>query len=156
MKTLLLTKRNFIKYSKEYTDIVIVIIDSLEKIEKYKKPINLLITTFNKEYNWNEMFSIDDVYKRIKDNHTFYLLYYKNEEIGYVWTKEINNETCFAYNLYVTKTKNRPSDLSKCFLSDVYNYCLTKYKKIKMQIEDWNVAAFRVVYMLGVVEINEN
>ncbi len=48
-----------------------------------------LIDFFNLEYKWPEMFTIQDVNKRIENKETAFLLYYKNTSIGYVWFKKI-------------------------------------------------------------------
>jgi len=103
-----------------------------------------IIELFNAEYNWDEMFTIEDVLNRINGNHKLYILFFNSKEIGYYWIKEIDDETCFSYNLYVTKKIKRPKNSAVWFISKVFESNLQKYKKIKLQIESWNHAAIGI------------
>lgn len=148
MRTLILTKNNFIEYPINIQELKIENIVNLGDYEKYKSSMQILIDYFNSEFKWDGMFTLNDIRNRIIDGHELNILFYNTKEIGYVWTKRIDNQTCFAYNLYVTKIIERPKESPICLLSFVYNNCLKVYKKIEMEIEDWNIAAYRVVLSL--------
>jgi hypothetical protein len=95
------------------------------------------------------MFDIEEVKNRIKNHHTLFVLYYDTKPIGYVWFKELNETTCFGYNLYVTKQIERPIDSAKWFYNKVSGIMLEKYNNINVEIEDWNKVVFDLVESIG-------
>ena len=111
--------------------------------------MNFLIGCFNKEYKWEGMFNISDAKDRIDRGHILFILYYDKEPIGYVWFKELDDTTCFGYNLYVTKQVKRPRNSPKWFYSRVSEIMIEKYESINVEIEDWNSIVIDMVECIG-------
>jgi hypothetical protein len=95
------------------------------------------------------MFDIEEVENRIKNGHTLFILYYDSNPIGYVWFKKLDDNTCFGYNLYITKKVERPKHSSKWFYNKVCGIMLKEYNTIKVEIEDWNKVVFDLVESIG-------
>jgi len=127
----------------------LVIISDIDMFVFYKKSIENLINYFNKEYSWDKMFNMDDVELRIKNDEKLFLLYYDTEAIGYVFFKHIDKQTCFGYNLYVTKVIHRPKDSAYWFYNEVSGIMLNTYEFIKVEIEDWNKVVMDIVEKIG-------
>lgn len=142
-----LTKDNYIK------NFDIKEISNEKFLDDNKSHISYLIDSFNKEYKWDDMFNIDDVYDRIKNDNTLFLLFYNNQAIGYVFFKPITESICFGYNLYVSKLKERPEYSAKWFYNEVSGIMLEKYQTINVQIEDWNTVVFGIVESIGYKKI---
>lgn len=147
MKKYQLNKENYIKEKQlhiqrlELNNVIIL---------EYRLPhMQTLIEYFNKEYNWGDMFTIDDVVKRINSGHILFILYYDEQPIGYVWFREIDTNTCFGYNLYVTHKVNRPANSADWFYNKVSGIMLEKYNTIDVEIEDWNRVVFDLVENIG-------
>jgi len=121
--------------------------------EYYEPQIISLINYFNKEYKWDGMFDIEEVKSRIENGHILFILYYDSHPIGYVWFKELDDTTCFGYNLYVTKQIERPITAPKWFYNKVSGIMLEKYDSIKVEIEDWNKVVFDLVESIGYKQI---
>lgn len=149
MKKYQLNKNDFIE-EKEFS---FIIINSIQLYDDYKIDIELLISYFNQEYKWDNMFVIDDVKYRIENNHLLFLLYYGEKPIGYVFYKEIDKESCFGYNLYITKVIERPKCAASWFYNRTCNIMLNTYDKIFCEIEDWNKVVFNLVEEMGYKEI---
>ena len=58
------------------------------------------IDTFQKELDWQQMWSVDDAEKRLKDNWWFYIIEKNDKYIGWAWFDTPNKQFC---NLYVHK-----------------------------------------------------
>jgi len=127
----------------------LVLVSNIDMFLFYKKSIGELINNFNKEYSWNKMFNINDVELRIKNGEKLFLLHYDNEAIGYVFFKHLDEETCFGYNLYVTKVIYRPKDSAYWFYNKVSGIMLNMYQSIQVEIEDWNKAVMDIVEKIG-------
>jgi hypothetical protein len=123
--------------------------ENIIAFEYYEPQIISLIDYFNKEYKWDGMFDIEEVKNRIVTGHTLFILYYDVQPIGYVWFKELDDTTCFGYNLYVTKQIDRPINAPKWFYNKVSGIMLEKYDNIKVEIEDWNKIVFDLVESIG-------
>jgi hypothetical protein len=149
MKHYQLNKKTYI----EESDLHIVHIYNKTWSETYKDTLQLLINYFNEEYVWDGMFTIDDVVNRIQNGNNLFLLYINNQAIGYVWFKELDDTTCFGYNLYVTKQIERPTYAPKWFYNKVSGIMLKNYKTIKVEIEDWNKVVFDLVETIGYKEM---
>jgi hypothetical protein len=145
MKQYQLNKENYIKQN----DLHIIHIYDKMWSESYKDTIQLLINYFNEEYNWKDMFTLDNAVERIKEGQNLFLLYIERRAIGYVWFKELNNDTCFGYNLYVTKKIDRPKYAPKWFYNKVSGIMLERYNIINVEIEDWNKVVFDLVESIG-------
>jgi hypothetical protein len=141
MKPYILHKDNFIK--EELT------IHYVVDISNYISDIQLLIDYFNSEYKWDGMFDIDECENRIELGHYLFLLKLNHAPIGYVWFKELSNDVCFGYNLYVTKQISRPKYSPTWFYREVSGRMLQKYNSIEVEIEDWNSVVFELVENIG-------
>ena len=111
MKHYQLSKETYI----EDPDLHYVKIYNKNWLQSYKDTLQLLINYFNEEYTWEGMFNLHDADTRIREGHNLFLLYSNNRVIGYVWFKELDKDTCFGYNLYVTKKVNRPKNAPAWF-----------------------------------------
>jgi hypothetical protein len=127
-------------------------LDNMIALEHFTPNIQFLIDSFNKEYQWNDMFNIEEVKNRINNNHILFILYYDKQPIGYVWFKELDDTTCFGYNLYVTKEIERPKKSPKWFYNKVSGVMLETYNTINVEIEDWNKVVFDIVEGIGYKE----
>lgn len=151
MKVYQLNKKDYIKEKELHIERLEL--DNIIALEYFTPNIQFLIDSFNKEYQWDGMFDINEVQHRIKSGHILFMLYYDNEPIGYVWFKELNETTCFGYNLYVTKQIERPKDSPKWFYNKVSGTMLEKYNTINVEIEDWNKVVFDLVENIGYKEM---
>ena len=151
MKKYQLNKENYIK--EKQLHIERLEFDNILALEYFTSNIQFLIDSFNKEYKWDGMFGIDEVKNRINKGHILFILYYDNQPIGYVWFKELDENTCFGYNLYVTKQIERPNDSPKWFYNKVSGTMLEKYNTINVEIEDWNEIVFDLVESVGYKKI---
>jgi hypothetical protein len=118
-------------------------------IQNYISDIQSLIDSFNLEYKWDGMFDIDDCKLRLDSGHYLFLLKLNNTPIGYVWFKELTSDTCFGYNLYVTKQIPRPKYAPTWFYRKVSGIMLEKYNSIHVEIDDWNHIVFELVESIG-------
>jgi len=143
----ILNKKNYIK--EKQLHIERLELDNVIALEYFTPNIRFLIDSFNKEYQWDDMFDIDEVKNRINKGHILFILYYDNQPIGYVWFKELDKNICFGYNLYVTKQMERPKYSPKWFYNKVSGIMLKEYDTIKVEIEDWNKVVFDLVDCIG-------
>ena len=151
MKKYQLNKENYIK--EKQLHIERLELDNIIALEYFTPNIEFLIDSFNKEYQWDGMFNIDDVVHRINTGHILFILYYHTQPIGYVWFRELDKNNCFGYNLYVTKQIERPRHSPKWFYNKVSGIMLEKYNTINVEIEDWNKVVFDLVESIGYKEI---
>jgi hypothetical protein len=128
-------------------------LDNIIVLEYFTPNIQTLIGYFNEEYQWDNMFDMNEVENRITNGHILFILYYDKHPIGYVWFREIDKDTCFGYNLYVTKQIERPKHSPKWFYNKVSGIMLKEYNNIKVEIEDWNKVVFDLVESIGYKEI---
>ena len=145
MKKYALHKDTFIK--EELT------IHHVTNISTYISDIQTLIDFFNLEYKWDGMFDIDECKNRINSGQYLFLLKLNDTPIGYVWFKKLTSDTCFGYNLYVTKQTPRPKYAPTWFYRKVSGIMLEKYNSIHVEIEDWNNVVFDLVESIGYTEI---
>jgi hypothetical protein len=146
-----LNKENYIKEKQLHIERLELV--NIIALEYFTPNIQFLIDSFNKEYQWDGMFDIEEVENRIKNGHILFILHYDNQPIGYVWFKELDDTTCFGYNLYVTKQIERLKDSPKWFYNKVSETMLEKYNIIKVEIEDWNKVVFDLVEGIGYKKI---
>jgi len=138
---------------KEEPDLHIIQIYNKNWLESYKDTIQLLINYFNEEYEWDKMFNLNYALNRIHEGHTLFLLYSNRRAIGYVWFKELDKTNCFGYNLYVTKKVDRPKYAARWFYNKVSGIMLQNYKRIQVEIEDWNNVVIEIVSSIGYTKI---
>lgn len=149
MKRFELNKKHFV----EEPELHIIHLYNKTFLNSYTDTMELLIRYFNQEYNWDDMFQISDVYKRIERGDNLFILYLNTKAIGYVWFKEINNDTCFLYNLYVTNVVKRPKYSPIWFVNRACSQMLKHYKKIQCECEDWHNSAQNTFVSNGFIEI---
>ena len=145
MKKYALHKDTFIK--EELT------IHHVTNISTYISDIQTLIDFFNLEYKWDGMFDIDECKNRINSGQYLFLLKLNDTPIGYVCFKKLTSDTCFGYNLYVTKQTPRPKYAPTWFYRKVSGIMLEKYNSIHVEIEDWNDVVFELVESIGYTPI---
>ena len=58
------------------------------------------IDEFNKQLNWDNMWTVTDAKERLKNNWWFYVIEEDNKYIGWAWFDTPNKQFC---NLYVLK-----------------------------------------------------
>ncbi len=119
-----------------------------------KEDMDTLITHFNKEYSWDEMFNIVDVANRILNGEKLFILYFKSNPIGYVFFKQTDDDTYFGYNLFVTKKEKRPGYAAYWFYKKVTEHILTRCNKIKVEVEDWNFTIIDIIKNIGYYNTN--
>ena len=151
MKKYQLNKENYIK--EKQLHIERLELDNILALEYFTPNIQFLIDSFNKEYQWDDMFNIEEVKNRIVHGHTLFILYYDGKEIGYVWFREMDKDTCFLYNLYVTNIIKRPKYSPIWFVNRACSHMLKHYKKIQCECEDWHSAAQNTFVSNGFIEI---
>jgi hypothetical protein len=122
-------------------------------LDSYTDTMELLIRYFNQEYKWDNMFKISDIYNRIKKGDNLFILYLNRNAIGYVWFREMDKDTCFLYNLYVTNIIKRPKYSPIWFVNRACSHMLKHYKKIQCECEDWHSAAQNTFVSNGFIEI---
>ena len=137
MKKFELNSNNFI----EEPELHIIHLYDKIFLDSYTDTMELLIRYFNQEYKCNNMFKISDVYNRIKKGDNLFILYLNRNAIGYIWFREVDNDTCFLYNLYVTNIIKRPKYSPIWFVNRACSHMLKHYKKIQCECEDWHSAA---------------
>ena len=149
MKKFELDSKNF----KEEPELHIIHLYNKTFLESYIDTMELLIRYFNKEYKWDGMFNITDVYNRINNGDNLFILYLNRNVIGYVWFKEIDKDTCYLYNLYVTNIIKRPGYSPIWFVNRACSHMLKNYKKIKCECEDWHKSAQNTFVSNGFISI---
>lgn len=144
-----LNKNNFI----EEVELNYIHLYNINFLQSYSDTIELLIRYFNDEYNWDKMFTINDVYDRIKNGDNLFILFLNRKAIGYVWFKEINKDICYLYNLYVTNIIKRPDYSPNWFVNKTCAHMLKYYKKIQCECEEWHTSAQNVFIKNGFKQI---
>ncbi len=133
MKWFKLNKEDFI----EEKELKYILIDATS-LPTNKESIELAINYFNQQYSWDRMFTISDVEERIKNEHKLFLLFYGEDIIGYIFYKKVDDSSCLAYNLYVTKIVQRPNYAAEWFYNKTSGYMLNLYNTILCEAEEWN------------------
>lgn len=145
MKKFQIKRSDFLKYKIDnYPSLSINSdINSMEK----------LISYFNQEYKWDDMFTMSDVFNRISEGHTLFTISYNGETIGYIWYRMVTKKICKAYNLYVTKIIKRPDDVAYWFYNKTTEIMLNTYDKIICEAEDWNIKVHDIFFKSGFRQI---
>lgn len=148
MKWFKLNKEDFI----EEKELKYILIDNTS-LSSNKQSIELAIKYFNQQYIWDGMFTISDVEERIKNEHKLFLLFYGEDIIGYIFYKEVDDSSCLAYNLYVTKMIHRPNYAAEWFYNKTSGYMLKMYNTIICEAEEWNDRVHYIFLKSGFKEI---
>jgi len=147
MINFLLDLNEFKKTLLKIDDLKIIEISNRLSIECYKYDIIKLIENFNKEYDWDGMFTYEDVIKRIESFHFMYVLFYKRNCIGYVFYQPLSKNDFWLYNLYVSNQIERSSEFPIWFVNQsITNLCNLRknIKYISCECEDWHTSAHNV------------
>jgi hypothetical protein len=147
MKWFKLNKEDFI----EEKELKYILIDTTS-LSPNKESIELAINYFNQQYSWDGMFTISDVEERIRNKHKLFLLFYGEDIIGYIFYKEIDDSSCLAYNLYVTKIVQRPNYAAEWFYNKTSGYMLNLYNTILCEAEEWNDRVHYIFFKSGFKE----
>jgi len=137
------------------SDFIIKTICNQTELESVIGDINTLINQFNSEYVWDNMFNTNDVISRILENQTLFILYYKENPIGYVFFKKIKNNSYFGYNLYVTKKTKKPKYAAYWFYNNVTNIILRNSERIEVEVDDWNCTIIDIIKNIGYYKIDK-
>jgi hypothetical protein len=148
MKWFKLNKEDFI----EVKELRYILIDK-EILQQHTQSIELAIQYFNQQYNWDGMFTISDVETRLENEHKLFLLFYGEDIIGYIFYKEIDDSSCLAYNLYVTKIVQRPDYAAEWFYNKTSGYMLNLYNNIMCEAEEWNNRVHHIFFKSGFREV---
>jgi hypothetical protein len=148
MKWFKLNKEDFI----EVKELRYILIDK-EILQQHTQSIELAIQYFNQQYNWDGMFTISDVETRLENEHKLFLLFYGEDIIGYIFYKEIDDSSCLAYNLYVTKIVQRPDYAAEWFYNKTSGYMLNLYTNIMCEAEEWNNRVHHIFFKSGFREV---
>jgi len=136
----------------ENYDLSIISILNRHKLDILSNDIKLLISYFNKEYDWNDMFNFDDVQTRISKGHHLFILYYGHNPIGYVFYEPKENNEFYLYNLYVTNQIKRPSYSAIWFVNNSIKLLPNTFSTITCVCEDWHTAAHNTFEKNGFIK----
>lgn len=118
----------------------------------YRNDIQKLINLFNNEYKWDGMFDIRTVDRRMENNEILFILYYNNISVGYVFFKELDINTIYAYNSYVTKKENRTDDAYMILMSKSCEEMFKSYKTVISDVDDWHKRVIEIITKIGYIE----
>lgn len=67
--------------------------------------IETTIDNFNSLYQWDEMFDVDEVSKRLEKGHRFFIFYQEDLVVGHCWANPISMEdkNIYVYNIFIDK-----------------------------------------------------
>ena len=104
------------------------------------------IDIFQSELDWQQMWSVEDSEKRLKDGWWFYVIEKDNKYIGWSWFDTPNKQFC---NLYVHKDY-RDRGYGKQLVYSRLNECKKQnIKKVWMEVENWNKPIQKIGQELG-------
>lgn len=106
---------------------------SFEQFKPYSDVFSNLINEFNSEFEWDEMFTMDDVPVRFNEGCHLSILFYKNIPTGYCWFKE-----GWSFNLYVSKVRKRPQVLPLLYINDMTQDIVNKFGYVEYETDEWN------------------
>jgi len=121
---------------------------SLEEFKPYQNVICRLIDEFNSEFDWEGMFTIDDIPDRFKDGCYLSILYYRNVPTGYCWFKK-----GWSFNLYVSKIRKRPHILPLVYINDMTQDTVNKHGYVEYETDEWNTFMIKWATKGGYKEI---
>ena len=121
--------------------------DDIKRIEVIdREKLQNGIDIFQKELDWQQMWSIDDAEKRLDDGWWFYVIEKDDKYIGWAWFDIPNKQFC---NLYVHKDL-RDSGLGKDLVYARLNECKEQgIDNVWMEVNDWNIPIQKIGQELG-------
>jgi len=116
-------------------------------LEHYIKLIETCIVHFNEEIEWDDMHTITDAIKRIKNGMVMYVGMTDTGVLGYVWfTDHLDGRRLF--NLFVRNKVDKKDYSGKEFLSNV----ISKFEStaaIYSEVDEWNEKSIKLFQRLG-------
>ena len=111
----------------------------------YKHTIQASIDNFNSHIEWEDMWTIQDADKRIKEGHILFIGTDKEGPIAHVW---FDND--YLYNMYVNP--RRPDGYGVDFVK----FCLQFIPSdtVKLYCDDWNLQAQKFFEKIGFEKSN--
>ena len=119
-------------------------IKRITKIDRQK--LQYGIDTFQKELDWQQMWTVEDSEKRLEDGWWFYVVEKDNKYIGWAWFDTPNKKFC---NLYVHKDyRNRGygKELAYARLNECKNQLI---ENVNMHIHEWNKSTHKIINHIG-------
>ena len=119
-------------------------IKRITKIDRQK--LQYGIDTFQKELDWQQMWTVEDSEKRLEDGWWFYVVEKDNKYIGWAWFDTPNKKFC---NLYVHKDyRNR--GYGREFTYARLNECKNQLiENVNMHIHEWNKSTHKIINHIG-------
>jgi 7-cyano-7-deazaguanine synthase in queuosine biosynthesis/GNAT superfamily N-acetyltransferase len=119
-------------------------IKRITKIDRQK--LQYGIDIFQKELDWQQMWTVEDSEKRLEDGWWFYVAEKDNKYIGWAWFDTPNKKFC---NLYVHKDyRNRGygKELAYARLNECKNQLI---ENVNMHIHEWNKSTHKIINHIG-------
>ena len=122
----------------------------IEKVKRIKVINNTKLQSgiddFNRQLNWDNMWTVTDAKERLEKNWWFYVIEEDNKYIGWAWFDEPNKQFC---NLYVHKDYRDKGygkeltykRLNECKRMDIQN--------VWMKVDEWNKPEQKITQELG-------
>jgi RimJ/RimL family protein N-acetyltransferase len=131
-------------------------VESIELFHANHPNVHRTISNFNSLYNWDEMFTVDDVKTRLESGERLFLFYNLGKLVGHVWfsTKEHQKPSIYSYNIFIDKRLHN----KESFDSTIYfSKCVEKlkkegYEKIHVYVDEWNNASHQFCERMGFVK----
>ena len=111
------------------------------------------IAAFNKEIDWDKMWTIDDAKDRLAAGWVFIGLFVNNKIKGWVW---LNVTNCLLCNLYVNKEYRNLGNAKKLVLKLHSLAKELKIQKIYSETDVWNIHSKQVFMSTGYTQQDEN
>ena len=118
-----------------------------QNISQHYQLIQEAIGHFNRELEWDEMFTFEEATNRVQNGMVMYIGVINATVFGYVWFKEyVNNR--FLFNLFVRNDVADKTYTGKEFASDVINRYECN-KAIHCEVDKWNEKSIKLFKKLG-------
>lgn len=147
-------------------------ISDISIVEKFEwdSEVNESVEEFNKLYSWNEMFDESEFKQRIQNKERFFIFKENQTIVGHVWhssdvilfnpkriIKTLENNSMFAYNVFVNKNLHSKSFDSSKYYSTVANKLFNEgIKRIIVSVDSWNTASLDFSKRIGMTQINNS
>ena len=130
------------------------------------KDISKTIENFNSLYNYDNMFDLSEVRRRLRKGDKFFIFYYDGDVCGHSWfsrhpekmgflsEKALPGGSIYCYNVFVDKRIHNKLKVDSCEqLSSVCQYMFAEgYERIHLYTDDWNTNAMSFFERIGFEE----